>query len=115
MSGPPLLQGRCAAVLMFRHQLAVLPAMAAGASLGEGLDELLADNHEASASEGRRGAAPERAAAAAAGPAAASLGNSYVINLGALGIREVRCRHFLRPPAICLKRLVSIIAAGLHV
>ena len=66
---------------MFRHQLAVLPAMAAGAAAGEDLEELLDGSDAADpADAGQRGKG---------GTAAASLGNSYVINLGSLGVREV--------------------------
>ena len=82
--GAPV-QGRCAAVLMFRHQLAVLPAMAAGDPLGEGLDELLDDSDVTNLVDSRQRGGAGRAG----GAAAASLGNSYVLNLGTLGIREV--------------------------
>lgn len=92
------MQGRCAVVLMFRHQLAVLPAMAVGATLGDGLEELLKDVDEKEvihpSQNGSRIVTP---ISAAASPPAASLGNSYVINLVTLGIREVafavRCKY----------------------
>jgi hypothetical protein len=60
-------QGRCAAVLMFRHQLAILPAM------GLDADELVL----------------EEQAAAEGVTTAATVGNSYVINLAKMGIKEV--------------------------
>lgn len=63
-------EGRCAAVIFFRHQLAVLPAMeneAASLGVDEGLKE-----------------------------ASASLANSYVDNLAAGGVREVRDAAFLQ-------------------
>jgi hypothetical protein len=62
-------QGRCAAVLFYGHQLAVLPA--AGADAPDFADELEA------------GVKSDGSAAAVA--------NSYVVDLSAQGIREVRC------------------------
>lgn len=75
---------------MFRHQLAVLPAMAVGATLGEGLEDLLNDVDEKELVHPRRtGYRIVPPGSAAASPPAASLGNSYVVNLATLGIREV--------------------------
>ena len=76
-----LRQGRCAVMVFLKHQLAVLPAMAA---VGDAFEEMLI------------GAAPaENGAADARGTdgtleAAASLGNSYVEDLSKLGVRDVR-------------------------
>lgn len=73
---PPLVvsdpRGRCAAVLMFRHQLAVLPAT------------------EAEAEAAALGVVTEGEALTAA-----AVGNSYIDNLGKAGIRDVRDAVFL--------------------
>ena len=60
-------EGRCAALLLYRHQLAVLPAVASEAAA--------------------LGMAPGDEGGGA--PAAAALGNSYVDDLGRAGIKEV--------------------------
>lgn len=67
-------KGRCAAVLFYGHQLAVLPA--AGADAPEFADEL-----EAGAEDGLGGGE------------AAAVANSYVVDLSLQGIREVIQRH----------------------
>lgn len=109
--------GRCGAVLMFRHQLAVLPALdsddlglglsapeedeeaAAAAALGL-TSPLTAAAAAPAAAAAAAGAAlnSSRAAAAAAPSAAAAVGNSYVDNLGKAGIKEVRFLVLLIPP-----------------
>jgi hypothetical protein len=61
--------GRCAAVVMYRHQLAVLPAMLPGDEGGGGFG----GDAEAGSVELE----------------AAAVGNSYVDNLGKIGIKEV--------------------------
>jgi len=73
-------QGRCAAMLFFRHRLAVLPAMPAA---GDAFEDMLAREL---AADGDGAAGPS---ALAAGAAAAVLGNSYVEDLSKLGIGEV--------------------------
>ena len=72
------MQGRCAAVLMFNTQLALLPAMET-----EGLElDLVVDDPYGEGPEGGPG-----------GPAgelvSATVGNSYVINLAKAGIKQV--------------------------
>ena len=67
-------QGRCAAVLFYGHQLAVLPA--AGADAPDFADELeLLDG----------------GGSAGAGNGVAAVANSFVVDLSAQGIREVHC------------------------
>lgn len=82
---PPLVvsdpAGRCAAVLMFRHQLGVLPAMESdAAALGFALDDLYGGGSSGGG---------------AAATATATVGNSYVDNLSKMGIREVCFGCFL--------------------
>jgi cleavage and polyadenylation specificity factor subunit 1 len=78
--------GRCAAVVMLRHQLAVLPATESeSASLGMGDDPYALGANFGTGS----------AAAAAGETVAAALGNSYVDNLSKMNIREVRDAVFL--------------------
>ncbi len=71
-------------MIFFKHQLAVLPAMAAA---GDAFEEMLigatvAENGDASATAERK--------AQGASEATAALGNSYVEDLSKLGIRDVR-------------------------
>lgn len=66
------MQGRCAAVIMFRHQMAVLPAMESE----EAIFGMLPEDEEAGAAHG-------------------AIGNSYVDNLAKVGIREVMDAVFL--------------------
>ena len=67
------LQGRCAAVLFYGHQLAVLPA--AGADAPDFADDLeLLDGG---------------AGGSGAGDSVAAVANSFVVDLSAQGIREV--------------------------
>lgn len=99
--------GRCGAVLFFRHQLAVLPAVESDLlALGltaDGQEEALlgllgvdgaptpGGPSAGAAQGGTAGAAAGGAAAAGpAAAAAAAVGNSYVDNLGKAGIKEVR-------------------------
>lgn len=73
------LQGRCAAVLMFHTQLALLPAMET-----EGLElDLMMDEGEGA--EGPGGATAELVSA--------TVGNSYVVNLAKMGIKKVGMSH----------------------
>jgi cleavage and polyadenylation specificity factor subunit 1 len=95
---PPLAvadpRGRCAAVLAFRHQLAVLPAMAPSEEAAAEADALAL-----------YGGAAGTGAAAAAAAAPATVGNSYVDNLSAAGVRDVRDAAFLHgadAPALAL-------------
>ena len=100
-------QGRCAAVVLYRHQLAVLPALrveddSAGLSyLGfptgtPGIPKALFSTGRGSNGDlkGVPGL-PEDGGGplgpAAGGSAAATLGNSYVDNLAKAGIKEVGC------------------------
>ena len=78
------LQGRCAAMLFFKHQLAVLPAMPAS---GDAFEDILVREL---VTDGANGARPgdDGEPSADAGPAVA-LGNSYVEDLSKLGIGEV--------------------------
>jgi len=103
------MQGRCAVVLMFRHQLAVLPAMAVGATLGDGLEELLKDVDEKEVMHpGQNGSRIVPTSSTAASQPAASLGNSYVINLATLGIREVAsAAHYKNAMLVPLKSLIT--------
>ncbi len=68
--------GRCGAVLMFRHQLAVLPAVDS---------ELLALGIAGEAEGQQDGGQGGQGGAGGA----AAVGNSYVDNLGKAGIKEV--------------------------
>jgi cleavage and polyadenylation specificity factor subunit 1 len=78
--------GRCAAVVMLRHQLAVLPATESeSAALGMGDDPYALGANFGAGS----------AAAAAGETVAAALGNSYVDNLSKMHIREIRDAVFL--------------------
>lgn len=110
-------QGRCGAVVFFRHQLAVLPAVdsellalgisgteeellgmpgaeaaaAASAAAGGQAQQAGASGVGAGAAQGGTAGAAA-GGAAAAGPmaaGAAAVGNSYVDNLGKAGIKEV--------------------------
>ncbi len=73
------LQGRCAAVLFYGHQLAVLPAVGSDApDLGD--DDLCSGGGTGGGGDGNGGAGAGVAAAVA---------NSYVVDLSAQGIREV--------------------------
>ncbi|KAL4424540.1 hypothetical protein ABPG77_010120 [Micractinium sp. CCAP 211/92] len=74
--------GRCGAVLMFRHQLAVLPAVDS---------ELLALGIAGEAEGQQDGGQGGQGGAGGA----AAVGNSYVDNLGKAGIKEVRDAVFL--------------------
>lgn len=79
--------GRCAAVVMLRHQLAVLPATESESSaLGMGDDPYAL---------GANFGAGSAAAVAAGETVAAALGNSYVDNLSKMNIREIRDAAFL--------------------
>ena len=70
-------QGRCAAVLMFHTQLALLPAMET-----EGLElDLMMDDPYGEGVEGPGGAPAELVSA--------TVGNSYVVNLTKMGIKQV--------------------------
>ena len=72
-----ILQGRCAAVLMFHCQLALLPAMET-----EGLElDLMMDDPYGDAVEGPGGSPAELVSA--------TVGNSYVVNLAKMGIKQV--------------------------
>lgn len=82
--------GRCAAVVMLRHQLAVLPATESeSAALGMGDDPYALGANFGTGS----------AAAAAGEMVAAALGNSYVDNLSKMNIREIRDAVFLHGAA----------------
>jgi cleavage and polyadenylation specificity factor subunit 1 len=82
--------GRCAAVVMLRHQLAVLPATESeSAALGMGDDPYALGANFGIGS----------AAAAAGETVAAALGNSYVDNLSKMNIREIRDAVFLHGAA----------------
>ena len=71
------MQGRCAAVLMFHTQLALLPAMET-----EGLElDLMMDDPYGEGVEGPGGAPAELVSA--------TVGNSYVVNLAKMGIKQV--------------------------
>ena len=73
-----VLQGRCAAVLMFHTQLALLPAMET-----EGLElDLMMDDPYGEGVEGPGGASTELVSA--------TVGNSYVVNLAKMGIKKVQ-------------------------
>lgn len=73
------LQGRCAAVLFYGHQLAVLPAVGSDApDLGD--DDLFSGGGTGGGGDGNGGVGAGVAAAVA---------NSYVVDLSAQGIREV--------------------------
>ena len=72
------MQGRCAAVLMFHTQLALLPAMET-----EGLElDLMMDDPYGEGVQGLGGAPAELVSA--------TVGNSYVVNLAKMGIKQVR-------------------------
>lgn len=72
------LQGRCAAVLMFHTQLALLPAMET-----EGLElDLMMDDPYGEGVEGPGGASTELVSA--------TVGNSYVVNLAKMGVKKVQ-------------------------
>ena len=71
-------------MVFFKHQLAVLPAMAAD---GDAFEEMLIGTDFAV--NGHAGAAAGRGTEGAS-EAAATLGNSYVEDLSKLGIRDVR-------------------------
>lgn len=77
---PPIVRtdpsGRCATVIMFRHQMAVLPAFESE-SVALGMTDMMdvAKENE--------------------GPLTAAVGNSYVDNLRKIGIRDVRDSNFL--------------------
>ncbi|KAL3135407.1 hypothetical protein ABBQ32_007589 [Trebouxia sp. C0010 RCD-2024] len=76
-------QGRCAALLMFHTQLALLPAMET-----EGLElDLMMDDPYGEGVEGARGAPAELVSA--------TVGNSYVVNLAKMGIKQVKDIVFL--------------------
>ena len=79
-----VLQGRCAAVLMFHTQLALLPAMET-----EGLElDLMMDDPYGEGVEGPGRASTELVSA--------TVGNSYVVNLAKMGIKKVQkggCAH----------------------
>ncbi|KAA6424198.1 MAG: cleavage and polyadenylation specificity factor subunit 1-like [Trebouxia sp. A1-2] len=76
-------QGRCAAVLMFHTQLALLPAMET-----EGLElDLMMDDPYGEGVEGPGGASTELVSA--------TVGNSYVVNLAKMGVKKVRDIVFL--------------------
>ena len=76
--------GRCAAVIMLRHQLAVLPATESeSASLGVVLDDPYSTGGQSTTT------------APATTTNTAALGNSYVDNLNKMNIREVRDAVFL--------------------
>jgi len=96
---PPFLavdpQGRCAAVIMFRHQLAILPGTASE------YDTLGILEAEADPSGGQEQTnCPEKNVRTAA------VGNSYLDNLGKVGVRDVRDAVFLygtsEPTLLCL-------------
>ena len=86
-------QGRCAAVLMFHTQLALLPAMDT-----EGLElDLMMDDPYGEGVEGPGGAPAELVSA--------TVGNSYVINLAKMGIKQViTCS----PPVPCSLSPISV-------
>ena len=72
-----VIQGRCAAVLMFHTQLALLPAMET-----EGLElDLMMDDPYGEGMEGPGGTTAELVSA--------TVGNSYVVNLAKMGIKQV--------------------------
>ncbi|KAL0047613.1 hypothetical protein WJX82_007762 [Trebouxia sp. C0006] len=76
-------QGRCAAVLIFHTQLALLPAMET-----EGLElDLMMDDPYGEGVEGPGRASTELVSA--------TVGNSYVVNLAKMGIKKVRDVVFL--------------------
>ena len=77
-------------MVFFKHQLAVLPAMAAA---GDAFEEMLIG-----ATTVGNGAAGGGLGTDDAAEAAASLGNSYVEDLSKLGIRDVRGTP--SPPAL---------------
>lgn len=80
-----LVQGRCAALLMFHTQLALLPAMET-----EGLElDLMMDDPYGEGVEGARGAPAELVSA--------TVGNSYVVNLAKMGIKQVHAPPHLHP------------------
>jgi hypothetical protein len=97
------LQGRCAAVVMYRHQLAVLPAMREDDSavlpffgwpeLAEGAPANGPGSHPRAELPGGAGSGSGSGPFGPGGPppaVAATLGNSYVDNLAKAGIKEVR-------------------------
>lgn len=74
-------QGRCAAVIMFRHQMAILPAT-------ESLEDDIYEGEEKHSDT------------------AAAVGNSYLDNLSTVGVRDIRDAVFLcgtsEPTLLCL-------------
>ena len=96
---PPFLavdpQGRCAAVLMFRHQLAILPGTASEYDTLGILEEAEVEPNK----EQKTNSAENNIRTAA-------VGNSYLDNLGKIGVRDVRDAVFLHgtsePTLLCL-------------
>lgn len=89
---PVLVQGRCAAVLMFHTQLALLPAMET-----EGLElDLMMDDPYGDGVDSPRGAPAELVSA--------TVGNSYVVNLAKMGIKQVKPPLPLIPLALPIRR-----------
>ncbi|WPT15031.1 Cleavage and polyadenylation specificity factor subunit 1 [Picochlorum sp. SENEW3] len=85
-------EGRCAAVIMFRHQMAILPAIE---PLGSDEMGLFGDPDPSSIGERQEQSVPT-----------ASVGNSYIDNLGKVGVRDIRDAVFLHgtsePTLLCL-------------
>lgn len=84
--------GRCAAVIMFRHQMAILPAT-------EALEEDVLGLYEEDEGDENEEKASDKVSMAA-------VGNSYVDNLSTVGVRDIRDAVFLsgtsEPTLLCL-------------
>lgn len=89
-------EGRCAAVIMFRHQMAILPGIEA---LGNDEMGLFGDPDPSSVGEGELERLEQSIPTA-------SVGNSYIDNLGKVGVRDIRDAVFLHgtsePTLLCL-------------
>ena len=97
---PPLVvadpMGRCAAVVMLRHQLAVLPATESeSAALGVLGDDPFAPGANFGGSGGGGGSSGYSVTATST----AAVGNAYVDNLSKMNIREIRDAVFLHGSA----------------
>jgi hypothetical protein len=89
-------QGRCAAVVMLRHQLALLPAMASEALALGMLDDAFGSSDEHSMRSG----------------VSASVGNSFVENLGKMGIKEVCRQSWMHACCVCGGKACGLLQCG---
>ena len=98
--------GRCASVIMFRHQIAILPATESLESDAYGIfDDDNESLKEASEQNGKQ--------------CVATVGNSYIDNLGAAGVRDIRDACFLygtsEPTLVCLYEGEPTWTGNMHV